>query len=237
MKEVYTNHPLIKKLKVKADELWGDIQFEEESHSYKLYDINSTSVSSFVKIFGEEFDNSRFPASRVKQWDAKMKKACERGHKLHNYAQHVFESDRPKRPSSFEEFEFRKFWDATPDYYIPLFSELKMYHPTFDYFGTTDKVFLDIRDESLVVCDYKTNEDIFKNYQEKTLYEPFSDMLDSPYSKYVIQLSSYELMLSQLGLPISKRMIVWFPHNMPYEVYFVPSVTDKIMNYVSGRSN
>jgi hypothetical protein len=38
---------------------------------------------------------------------------------------------------------------------------------------------------------------------------PFEALLDCPLNHYVVQLSYYQLLLEQIGVKVSKRVIIW----------------------------
>ena len=70
-----------------------------------------------------------------------------------------------------------------------------MFHKTKLYAGTPDCILMNLETNNLILIDYKTNEDLFKNFKGQKLVERFSSYLDTPFNKYQIQLSYYKILL------------------------------------------
>ena len=66
----------------------------------------------------------------------------------------------------------------------------------------------------------------FKNYKGKTMTGPFSHLLDNPLNHYVIQLSYYQLLLEQVGVKVTKRVIVWLGLDGKFSMIDTDDVTD-----------
>ena len=84
----------------------------------------------------------------------------------------------------------------------------------------------DTKTQSYIIADYKTNKDLLKNYKGKTMIGPFSHLLDNPLNHYVIQLSYYQLLLEQVGVKVSKRVIIWLGLDGNYQLFNTEDVTD-----------
>ena len=80
-----------------------------------------------------------------------------------------------------------------------------------------------------LIPTHNTNEDLFKNYKGKTLLEPFNNLLDSPYNKYQLQLSMYQLLFEQCGYEIESRRIIWLKPNGTYENFKTEDLTQKLL--------
>ena len=93
-----------------------------------------------------------------------------------------------------------------------------MYHHEYLYAGTGD-IMYNKKKNSFLIGDYKTNKDLFKNFKDQKLYYPFADMLDTPFNKYQLQLSYYQLMLEQVGIPVSQRILIWLNDDATYNAY------------------
>lgn len=63
----------------------------------------------------------------------------------------------------------------------------------------------DAKDDSksgLVIFDFKTNEDLYSEYNRtfnKTFYKPFDNLTDESLSSYILQLSCYQIPLEDMG--------------------------------------
>ena len=80
-----------------------------------------------------------------------------------------------------------------------------------------------------LIPTHNTNEDLFKNYKGKTLLSPFEDLLDSPYNKYQLQLSMYQLLFEQCGFEVESRRIIWLKPNGTYENFKTEDLTQKLL--------
>ena len=80
-----------------------------------------------------------------------------------------------------------------------------------------------------LIPTHNTNEDLFKNYKGKTLLSPFEDLLDSPYNKYQLQLSMYQLLFEQCGYEVESRRIIWLRPNGVYENFKTEDLTQKLL--------
>ena len=112
-----------------------------------------------------------------------------------------------------------RFYTDIPICFVPIMAEAKVFvtKEEYAYSGTFDLLMyydatLDDKDDSksgLVVMDWKTNKDLYKNFGNKTLLSPFDDFLDMSLSIYKIQLSAYQHCLENIGLKVIARRILW----------------------------
>ena len=105
---------------------------------------------------------------------------------------------------------------------IPILAETKVYVINEDYYysGTFDlltyydqslddrKRNSDVDNSGLVVCDWKSNKDLYKNFNNHMLYE-FNELIDMPLSVYKLQLSAYQNCLENIGFKVVGRRIMW----------------------------
>lgn len=118
-----------------------------------------------------------------------------------------------------------KFFEDIPECIVPIMAETKVYDEELGYSGTFDILFyydaeLDGKkpDKSgLVIMDYKTNRDLYKNFKGKTLLAPFEELLDMPLSLYKLQLSLYQNCLEKVGLKVIARRILWLKPDGTYD--------------------
>ena len=80
-----------------------------------------------------------------------------------------------------------------------------------------------------LIPTHNTNEDLFKNYKGKKLLAPFEDLLDSPYNKYQLQLSMYQLLFEQCGYEVESRRIIWLKPNGTYENFKTEDLTQELL--------
>lgn len=132
-----------------------------------------------------------------------------------------FESMYPKEDAVV------KFWNDIPYSMVPILAENKVYviNDDYAYSGTFDILFYydaelnnrPAEESGLVIYDYKTNVDLYKNFAEKKMKGAFGDMLDMPLSHYKLQLSLYQLALETINLKVRGRRLIWLRPNGEYK--------------------
>lgn len=227
------------------------LEFNEEKHTYTLAGKKlGASVSSVIKNFYEPFPEDEAVAITMAktgkpreqiltEWKEKNDESKERGHRVHSFAERF--AFKPNLiPSCPQEEAVVKFWKEKPEWIIPVSVELKMYHKKHLFPGTADLLFFDTRRGEYIIADYKTNEDLFKNYKEKKMLSPFQEILDSPYGHYTIQLSLYKILLEQLNIPVYRLMVIWLLKDGTYKMYDLNDCSDRINTFLDNdyrRSN
>jgi hypothetical protein len=236
--------------------------FDEPSHTYTVVGKGLKPVSTFISEFYKPFNAEKqagFSAFKegitkeemLKKWDDIREEACTNGTMVHDFGERYVidrygvESDL--RYSSVNQHLKRgeelqpkskalvKFWDNKPEWYVPIALELRMFCVALGIAGTADIILLDTRDNTLVIADYKTNKDLFKNFKDKRLLGIFKDLKDMPYSKYVIQLSMYQILLEKAGYKVSRRFLVYLKADGEYTLYDTPNVTEKLEGHFNKQ--
>ena len=231
-------------LRNKIQQPFDTLTFKEKEHKYFVQGKPiKTSVSGLISVFYEHFDaNQVAPFSARKEgvtteeilqkWADINLESRVRGHRVHNFGE-LYQFDRSLKPSCLQEEAIVKFWKDMPDHIIPVAAELRMYHFKHLFAGTADIILFDTKTQSYIIADYKTNKDLFKNYKQKTMLAPFSHLLDCPLSHYVLQLSYYQMLLEQVGVKVSKRIIIWLGMDGKYsmiETEDVSSILKQTLN-------
>jgi hypothetical protein len=246
----------------RLQEYYKRIVFDEPSHTYKVAGRNLTPVSTFIKNFVKPFEAHKIaPYTARKEgitteeclqnWDKIRDEACANGTRVHDFGErYVIKNYGVISPLKFKgvlqhlkdgeelqpkELALIKFWENKPDFYVPVALELRMFCEELGIAGTADIILLDTRDNSLVIADYKTNKDLFKQYKEQKLKGIFRDMNDCPYSKYKIQLSTYQILLELTRYKISRRFLVWLKEDGNYEIFDTSDITTKIKDYFAVK--
>ena len=244
-------------------EHFDTLVFDEPSHTYKSGGIGLTPVSNFIKKFVKPFDIDKIaPFSAFKEgvtveeikakWDKIRIEACDNGTRVHDFGERyvinkfnvfsklkfssVLQHLKNDEKLNNKELAVVKFWNNKPDYYVPVALELRMFCVELGIAGTADIILLDTRDNTLVIGDYKTNKDLFKQYKDQKLLGIFRDMNDCPYSKYKIQLSTYQVLLELTGYKVSRRFLVWLKEDAEYEVFDTSDITDKIIGHFKTKA-
>lgn len=221
----------------KIKEYFKELQFDAQKHSYEVRGKPLTSVSKTISKYVEKVDFDKIagfiakrdgiPKSEVlAMWAAKRDNSCLQGTIVHSFGENYFKGKQPT--NGFEE-AIVKFWDNIPDYIEPFLFELQMFSETLGIAGTSDIILFNNKTGKFIIADYKTNEDLFKNYKGKTLLAPFEDLLDSPYNKYQLQLSMYQLLFEQCGFEVESRRIIWLKPNGTYENFKTEDLTQKLL--------
>lgn len=128
-----------------------------------------------------------------------------------------------------------KFWNDLPDEYVPVMVESRVYAkcgtPEAVYAGTFDLLtYCTIPGkEGLVIFDYKTNKDLWKNFKNQHLLPPFQKMLDHNKNHYELQQSLYENALNEIGLKILGKRLVWIKSDGSYELV---KMTEKVIPFL-----
>ena len=107
-----------------------------------------------------------------------------------------------------------------------------MIHRTFKFCGTTDLILWDNIDHSIVISDWKTNEDLFKTY--KYLKAPFDNYQSNPFNKYQLQFSYYQLMLMQSKYRISNRLLIYLDREGEYTLYPCTDLTNDLSKFLTN---
>lgn len=226
------------------EQYFSDLRFEGSSHTYKVNSKPHEAVSRVIDSFVDKVDfdtiagyiairDNRVKEDILQEWATINKIAIDKGTRVHKFA----EGDM-SFPSIGEEKAVVKFWgELDQDRYKVIGKEVKMYHKDFGYAGTDDLMLWDTWTSTLVIADYKTNGDLFKNFGGKLLAEPFDFLEDSPYNKYQIQLSLYQILIEQLGITVSERWVVWLTSDGEYKILKTYDLTKILREWLNMNLN
>lgn len=192
----------------------------------------------------------------ITMWNKISNDACNHGTLIHEFGESAFYymtgqydkilpnfKDRITKDGGFKAISEKeeavvKFYEEIPKCIVPILAETKVFveYEHYGYAGTFDILFyydaeLDNKtnDKSgLLILDYKTNVDLYKNFKEQKLLQPFNDLLDMPLSVYKLQLSLYENALYKIGLKVVGRRILWLKNDGEYEKINLESYRQKI---------
>ena len=132
------------------------------------------------------------------------------------------------------------FFEDIPKCIVPILAETRVFveYEKAGYAGTFDILFYydaeiegrNPEKNGLLILDYKTNKDLYKNFNSQTLLRPFNELLDMPLSTYKLQLSLYENALYKIGLKVIGRRILWLKPDTTYEKINLESYREQIDN-------
>lgn len=227
----------MEKIKLQIEEYFKGLEFNEGAHIYS-YDSKplSISVSGLIKDYYKEFDAYSISASIAKrdgvtqesvlaEWKEAADLGCSIGNKTHLFGEY-FPWDKTLEPTTGYEEAVTKFWDDLPPHIIPMSMEQRMFHKEYMFAGTADILLYNTKTGEVIIADYKTNKDLFKNFKNQKMLAPFQDLLDCGFSKYRLQLSYYQLLLEQAGVKVSSRVLIWLLPNGEYEMYDLEDYTE-----------
>lgn len=224
-------------------EFFSKLHFEEKEHKYFVEGVPlEKSVSGVIKDFVEYVDFTKkaeeidlrkgLPLGTTKKlWDLKANLSCAKGNKAHFFGE-TYAFHRGLGPTDGYEEAIASFWKDLPPHIEVVCTELQMYHLKHLIGGTADIILYDTINKTYIIGDYKTNEDLFKNFKGKTLLAPFNDKLDCNFSKYTLQLSLYQIMLEQVGVKVSNRVLIHIKPDGSYLKYFTEDITTKIKEHL-----
>jgi len=227
------------------EDYFKDLKFYSEGHKYLINNKEILSVSSLLYSFIEKIDWSKKTAKTEKKlgisqaevlklWEENKNNAAKKGSKVHHYAEHEIGFRIPESPQEVAILKF--FLDLNQSRYKIIHKELSMYHKKYYYSGTSDLIIYDTFTDTYIIADYKTNSNLFKNFAEQKLLYPFDELLDSPYSKYELQLSFYQILLEQTGIKVSERWLIWVKEDGEYEIYKTNDYTERLENWLTDKT-
>jgi hypothetical protein len=199
--------------------------FDEDNHIYTYNGKRLKSTTSIVDSFKEHFDTHKAAENKAKKileknpndyrtaeyykkrWNYIRDEATNKGSRVHMYAECYPNFDEPYCDKEKGVLEF--FNEFLPKNYHLVLQEFRMYDEKMLLAGTTDGILYDSDKNHLILFDFKTNnKNLFK--YEKNLLGTMSNLKDTSYNLYSIQLSHYKYMLEQkTKYKVSHGLIVW----------------------------
>lgn len=236
----------------KIIQMYSDLTFDSQKHLY-YWKGNRVpySVTGLVNKHAHKFDPDKIvygdkslielsarKASRESgqtvtthelrhKWQTINTTACDLGTKVHNFLERFTGLETPTCPQEVAGVSYIK--DLYGKYEIS-FRELRAYSRKYNFAGTMDIPLKVIGKDEYIIDDYKTNGDLFKAYDN--LKPPFEYLESSPYNKYQLQLSYYQIMLEEIGLKIVDRRVVYLKADGTYKIFPLLNYTKEIKQYL-----
>ena len=203
------------------------IKFVDKNHTYWKEGTQLPSFSSLLSKLYEPFDSNtivpkyakknNFTETQVKSaWNTQNTKETLEGSRVHDFAEMYvtqkylknMSPDKCVLPQSSQDLGVIAWWNNVGSKYKICSLEQVMGNDIFC--GTADiLLWLDEEFKQVIIADYKSNKDIFKDSFGKRLYYPFEFLEDTPYNKYQIQLSAYQVLLEDAGYTVMDRILIW----------------------------
>ena len=193
------------------------------------------------------------PEEIEEAWKLNSQQACEHGTERHLFAENLYYYWTKQYDKICSELQNRltedggftalypkeeaagMFYKNMPKCLVPIMPETKVYSEKYGFSGTFDLLCYydaklegkDEKNNGLFVLDWKTNKDLYKNFNEQKLLNPFEGLLDMPISLYKLQLSCYSLCLEDIGMKVIARRLMWLKPDgsydkIPLESYVAP---------------
>ena len=224
------------------------LSFEPESHTYTVDGRTFRSVTTVIGDLFEKFDADYWankkatpsrPAEQIKQeWEAKAQAARELGTEMHDRIEKYYLG--ADVTPWLNDPTYRHFCAFTHEYQlVPYRSEWPIFIEEYDIAGTVDFL-ADNGDGSLDLWDWKRSSNLIDgngntitaNRWGKTGLHPITDIPDTSFHHYALQLSIYRHILeTKYGLKIRKAQLgVFHPYNSTYYVVEVPYLSVAVKN-------
>lgn len=244
---------------------FGDFKFYEDGHYYTYKDKPiSIGATGLIEQYSQDFD-AQAVAERVAtkqnksvqevldEWKYKNEFACEKGSQCHQFAQSLWSGEEYlwsgfQNPLyDYEEFSNKcdYIFEQAQQFHIDyqnrlehLADEFVIGSEEYDLASAIDHLFINKLTGGLVLVDYKTNSDIYKNEKyAKNMKVPLNHLKDDTLTHYAIQLSIYKYLVEKYTtLEFEEMFIVWFSElNDNYEIIEVPYLKDEIIKILENR--
>lgn len=236
---------LYKKQVAQIEKTFELVHFVEDNHKYFVRGVSlKRSVSGVIEMLSDKPDFSHIAATMNKRddlppgtmqtlWKLNSDMACAIGNRAHYFGE-VFAFYRNIKPIQPLEEAVVKFWNDLPPHIIPCKVELVMYHLELLFGGMMDILLYNSKTGNFILADYKTNKNLFNNYNDQRMKAPFDDLLDMGFSKYEIQFSLYQILFEQTGLKIERRILVHLLRDGTYKMYETRDLRDRLREWLKS---
>jgi|VirMetMinimDraft_7_1064189.scaffolds.fasta_scaffold32978_2 hypothetical protein len=219
------------------------LTFNEARHIYHVGDHRvKESVSKKLKVFVPKADFEGIaisidkrdklpPGTTAHLWKLNSDVALAIGNRAHYFGE-LYAFNRDLIPPTGYEEAVVKFWNDIPNHIVPVIMELKMYHKEYMFAGTGDILLYNMQTGKYIIGDYKTNKDLYKNFNGQKLKAPFDSLLDMPLNHYQLQLSYYQLLFEQTGFEVESRKVIWLKPSGEYEMFDTEDYTEILKEHL-----
>ena len=242
-------------------EAFGDFRFFEQDHHYEFRgQLVNMSATKLIEQYANEFD-SETVAERVAnkegktiqqvldEWKYRNEFACVKGSVCHEYVQCLWNKndfDRTDFDGSKEflkavdviESQADRFYEDYKDKLQHLADEYIIGSEEYDIASAVDHLFINKLTNELVLVDYKTNSDMYKNDKyAKSMKVPLHHLKDTTLNHYCIQVSMYKFLIEKYtNLKVSEMFIVWLSENNDnYQIVETPYLKKEVFKILENR--
>ncbi len=238
-----------------------DFKFYSEDHHYEYNDKRvGISVTRLIEEYTNEF-NSQEMAERVAtrdnktvqqvldEWQYKNKFSVTKGSTCHEFSQSLWSGDKfiPNMFDNSKEYKeaVQKIMEQAINFYNDYQSKLEHIADEFiigsdeyDIASAIDHIFINKLTGGLVLADYKTNSDIYKNEKyAKSMKVPLQNLKDTTLNHYFLQLSIYKYLVEKYSdLKFDEMFIIWYSEqNEDYKIIDVPYLEKEVKRILENR--
>lgn len=205
-----------------------------KKHEYSIGKQKVRGVTTFIHSFFEEFDAksiakklSTFPVNKankrgVRYWLKKWSDTRKEGTLIHRKIESFIKDG--KLPEHTKALSAIKFMSTYKD--VIFDTEVMIYSPEYNLAGTVDCIMR--TPEGIWIIDWKSNEKIEKTAykNKKGILPPTSNIPDSNYWHYCLQLNMYAYILKDTEKILGMKLVQL--KDKEYSIYEVPVMFDVI---------
>jgi hypothetical protein len=238
-----------------------DFKFYSEDHHYEYKGQRvGMSVTRLIEEYTNEFDSETI-AERVAtrdnktvsqvlmEWQYKNDFSKVKGSTCHEYAQCLWNKTKFERNNFDNSLEYHdavdkiekqadNFYKDYQDRLEHLADEFVIGSEEYDIASAIDHIFINKATNGLVLVDYKTNTDIYKNEKyAKPMKVPLQHLKDTTLNHYSIQLSIYKYLVEKYtSLKFEEMFIVWFSEQEEnYKIIEVSYLKEEVEKILESR--
>ena len=197
---------------------------EDVQKEWKLNNLKSTISGTRTHEFGESYTNLICGHPEL---------ICEQ-----NKPQYIKEYNTMV-PTYPKEEAVVKFYNELEKNFHPIGAEFKLstkyIKDVRKICGTCDLLFYDSDKDSYVICDWKTNKSLIKDYNRTydiMMEGVMSNYVDEPLSHYILQFNIYQRLLESIGIKIIDRVLIWLKDDGTYEKIYIEKISDKVIDKI-----
>ena len=241
--------------------VFNDFVFFEKDHHYEYKGQKiGISVTTLIGQYANEFDSEtiaqRYADKHNKDiqevlndWKYKATFATTKGSTCHEYAQCLW-NKKPFERNNFDnsleyhkavdkiELQADRFYDDWHGLLEHIADEFVIGSKEYDIASAIDHLFVNKFTGGLVLIDYKTNSDLYKNDKyAKNMKVPLSHLKDTTLNHYFLQLSIYRYLIEKYtNIKVSEMFIIWFSEeNENYKIIETPYLKDEVIKILENR--
>lgn len=239
-------------------QVFNNIDFDAENHSYLIEGLPVRSVTSILKDFVKPFDSlywatqkaqkdSKNVSEVLEEWNTNNKISKVKGSLVHAFIQSkldiavedflypeetivkMFGYDPIQQPFHKIIELVQKFLSDIQEKMYPIASEFIVGDLDLRVCGTIDQLFFNKKSNQLEIWDWKTN----KQIRTKSYYnhiKELSHIPDTEFDQYSLQLSMYKYILEKnTNIQLGKCYFTWFNENMnDYSIFCAKDYQEEI---------